>query len=158
MWYLCGMEEKKNLIPATIWMLDAGLAGFKASSEGEAFDTIELLMVRHGGKRLAREGNHLTYTFSNSLRHRYATVLVDKGVEDGTFTAAFREGNAPTSLMHYTLLLLSLIVMGVICWLMRSWWSLIPCLAVIALYIWMQYSPDWGFVRKVKKIREELGR
>ena len=151
------MEEKKNPIPAAVWMTDAGLAVFKASSEGEAFDTVELLVVRHGGKRLSREGSHLIYTFSGVLRHRYLSVLVDKS-EGETFTAAFREGNAPTNLMHYGLLTLSLIVMGVICYLMHSWWSLIPCLAVIALYIWLQYSPDWGFVRKVKKIREELGR
>ena len=152
------MDEKKPLIPATVWMADAGLAGFKASSEGEAVDTVELLMVRHGGKRLSREGNHLIYTFSDLLHDRFVSVLIDKGTEEGTFTAGFREGDAPTNMMHYSLLALSLIIMGVICWLMRSWWSLLPCLAVIALYIWIQYSPDRGFVRKVQRIREELGR
>ena len=151
------MEEKKTLIPASVPMMDGGLARFKAASEGEAFDTVELLMVRHGGKRLAREGNYLTYTFSNGLRHRYVSVLVDESGE-GTFTASFREGNAPTEVMHYGLLALALIVMLAITWLMHSWWSLIPCLAVILLYLWFQYSPEWGFVRKVRKIREELGR
>ena len=151
------MEEKKPLIPASVMMMDCGLASFKASSEGEAFDTIELLMVRHGGKRLSREGNYLTYTFSNGLRHRFVVVLVDQR-EEGTYTAAFREGNASTEIMHYVLLALALIVMLSLTWLMHSWWSLLPCLAVIALYLWLQYSPEWGFVRKVQRIREELGR
>ena len=150
------MEEQKSLIPGTVLMMDCGLAHFGAASEEEAYKVVGEVMERHGGTCVGREGNYLIYNFSGTLRLRYVSVLVD-AAEEG-YTASFREGNAPTDLMHYGLLVLTLVVMGLLAWLIRSWWSLLPCVAVIALYLWVAYSPERAFVKRVGKIREELGR
>ena len=41
---------------------------------------------------------------------------------------------------------------------MRSWWSLLPALALIALYLWLNYAPEKASIRRMRQIREELGR
>ena len=157
------MDEKMNIIPAAVPMMDAGLAQFAAASEEAAMETVEKLMTSRGGKQVARKGNYFIYSFSNALKQRFITVQIDSAgpidqVGAKPFTAVFREGNASTELMHYGLLLLALLVMGAICWVIRSWWSLLACPVVIALYLWLQYAPERAFVRKTVGIREELGR
>ena len=182
---LQSMEQKKTLIPPTVPMMDAGLARFGAASETAAVEAVAALLGKHGGKEVAREGTFLTYSFSNAFKMRYITVLVDASavqsepsqdipkLSQGTpqsaqetanpspdalrpVTALFREGNASTELMHYSLLLAALLVMGAFCWLLRSWWSLLACPVVIALYLWLQYAPERAFVRKADAIRREL--
>ncbi len=157
------MEENKTLIPPTVTMMDAGLARYEAADETAAVETVVTLLEKHGGKQIAREGSLLTYSFSNAFKLRYMTVLVESSdtlqPSSGPlrpFVAMFREGNASSELMHYCLLLAALLVMGALCWILHSWWSLLACPVVIALYLWLQYAPEKAYIRKIVRIRKEL--
>ena len=151
------MEDKKPIIPPSVFMMDSGLAKFKAESEEAAFTALAAVMERNGGSCVSREGNHLIFSFSNAFRHRFVTALVEPSGE-GTFTASFREGNGPTDLRHYGLLVITLLLMGIAVWFLRSWWSLLPCIALIAGYLVLNYAPERAALRRMERIREELGR
>ena len=149
------MEDKKPIIPPSVFMMDSGLAKFKAESEEAAFTTLATVLERHGGTCVSRDGNYLIFSFSHAFRHRFVTALVEPSGE-GTFTASFREGNGPTDLKHYGLLLITLLLMGICVWLLRSWWSLLPCVALIAGYLLLNYAPEKAAKRRIDRIREEL--
>ena len=151
------MENKKPIIPPSLFMVDCGLAQFKAASGEAAFAAVKTVMERHGGKCVSHEGNYLIFNFSNAFRHRFFTALVEPSGE-GLYTASFREGDGPTDLKHYGLLLITLLLMGICVWLLRSWWSLLPCVALIAGYLLLNYAPEKAAKRRIDRIREELSR
>lgn len=149
------MNETQPIIPRGVFMMDGGLATFKAASAEEAMAKVDALMDRLGGKCMDTQETLHTYSFSTAFRHRYIQARVGQR-SDGDFTATFREGNASTELRHYLLLFGTLLVMGVIAWWMHSWWSTLPCLAVIALYVYLNYAPERASLRRVKRILTEL--
>ena len=144
---------EKNLIPGTVMMLDCGTARFDAGSPEEASARVGDLLKSLGGRPLDGE----TWTFSNAFRLRYLIVRVD-ACSDGGYAASLREGDAPTDLLHYGILVLALAVMASIAWLMHSWWSILPCIAVIILAIWLIYAPEPSSRRRVKHILSALGK
>ena len=144
---------EKNLIPGTVMMLDSGTVRFEAGSPEEASSRVSELLKSLGGKPLDDE----TWSFSDAFRHRYLVIRVD-ACSDGGYAASIREGNAPTDLLHYGILVLALAVMAGIALLMRSWWSILPCIAVIVLAIWLIYAPERASLRRAKNVLSALGK
>ena len=151
------MDQKKTTIPSGLFMMDSGSAAFAAADEAAAADFVCKVLEKHGGKCRKREGNYLEYDFSGPWRNRFITAYLTPGTE-GRWVADFKEANGSTSLRHYVLLLGTLVLMGLCAWWMRSWWSLLPALALIALYLWLNYAPEKASIRRMRQIREELGR
>jgi len=145
-------------IPNSVKLMDSGLAVFRTEGgPAAALNEVMTVMAAHGGT-VRREGDaDAVLDCSGPWRHRFVTAHVEASGDDGkTYAVTFREGHANTRFHHVLLLAGALLLILLSARLIRSWWSILPVLAVIAGYLYLNYKPERACVRRMKAIIREL--
>ena len=138
-------------------MMDSGLSRISwIEGLGDAVSAVSGILGREGGKVTLEGDRTLTAEWSDPwvLKFITAEISAEKG-SDKTFAVSFREGNAPTRLSFFLILLIVLLTSSGLAVLLRPLWSVPLVIALILLALYIYYSPEKSCQKRMERIIRE---
>ena len=140
--------------------MDSGTAIFDVDGGMDAAASKVMDAMGGEGGEISRENeNFILLDTSDKWMTRYIRATIEKTEIEGrpnAYSASFKEVSNTTPLRHYSLLLATFLILLLLVKLIGSWWGLIPAAIVIAVYVYLTYSPDKGNIARMKRIINKL--